>query len=84
MYSWLIIINVIFSWLINMQIINLYHPLVRQIQKWFLYLTEPVLKFIRYYVPPVQGLDFSPALLLILIELLRYIIITYLLPVAFY
>lgn len=59
----LILVRVILSFT-NM---NPYHPLVRTVYQ----LTEPVLAPIRRFMPPTVGLDFSPLIALLLLELLR-------------
>lgn len=47
-----------------------YHPLVRLVYE----LTEPVLAPIRRILPPMGGLDFSPLIALLLLDLLRRLI----------
>ena len=47
-----------------------YHPLVRLVYD----LTEPVLAPIRRILPPMSGLDFSPLIALLLLDLLRRLI----------
>lgn len=59
----LILVRVILSF-INM---DPYHPVVRTVYQ----LTEPILAPIRRFMPPTVGLDFSPLIALLLLELLR-------------
>ena len=63
LYSYVVIGSVIISW------INLprTHPAVQFFDK----ATEPVLKPIREILPPMGGLDFSPWVLLFLLQFLR-------------
>lgn len=46
--------------------IDPYHPLVRLVYD----LTEPILAPIRRILPPMSGLDFSPLIALLLLQLL--------------
>lgn len=48
-----------------------YHP----VRRWISSVVEPLLTPIRRVMPPIAGLDFSPVVLLILIQILRNIII---------
>jgi YggT family protein len=66
-YSWVVIIAAIISWVQA----NPYNPLVR-----FLYqVTEPVYQFIRRYIPTQIGMvDIAPLLLLFLLQLLELLI----------
>jgi len=62
MYSFVILARVLMSW-VN---IDPYSPLARTIYN----LTEPVLQPIRNLLPPAAGLDFSPIIAMILIQIL--------------
>ena len=61
-YTWIIIAAAVISW------VNLspYHPVVRLLRR----LTEPVLAPIRRLLPPWKtwGLDFSPMIVILLIQ----------------
>jgi YggT family protein len=63
---WLVIIAVILSYFMDP-----YHPIRRAVDS----VVEPMLAPIRRVVPLVGMLDFSPFILLLLIQLLRNIII---------
>jgi YggT family protein len=57
----LVIISVILSY-----VMDPYHP----VRRWVDSVVQPLLTPIRRVVPPVAGLDFSPLVLIILIQLL--------------
>lgn len=63
---WLVFITVILSYFMNP-----YHPVRRALDGF----VEPMLAPIRRILPPIGGLDFSPFVLLILLQLLGNIII---------
>ncbi len=62
---WLVIISVILSYFMDP-----YHPLRRGIDS----VVNPMLAPIRRILPPIGGLDFSPIVLIILIQVLSNII----------
>ncbi len=74
LYTWVIIIRALISWVSP----DPRNPIVQILRK----LTEPVLKPLRKLVPPrmTGGLDVSPILALLLIQLVRYTIIYSLSP----
>ena len=69
LYTWVIIIRALISWVSP----DPYNPIVQILRK----LTEPVLAPLRRLVPPRKtgGLDISPILAILLIQLVRYTII---------
>jgi len=67
-YSLIILARVLMSW-VN---IDPYSPLARTIVE----LTEPVLQPIRSALPPAGGLDFSPVIAIILLQVLGQFIIS--------
>jgi len=69
LYTWVIIIRALISWVSP----DPRNPIVQLLSK----LTEPVLKPLRKLVPPSMtgGIDVSPILAILLIQLVRYTII---------
>ena len=67
-YLFIIIIQVIISW-INP---NIYNPITTIMYQ----ISEPILKQIRQFIPSSGGLDFSPLVALIIINLLMILIIS--------
>jgi len=63
LYSFVVLATVILSW-VGM---DPRHPLASFVRK----LTEPLLDPIRRVVPPVGGLDFSPMILLVGLQILK-------------
>lgn len=64
--SWIVIINVVLSYFVDP-----YHPLRRALDR----IVEPMLAPIRRILPSTGMLDFSPLVLLILLQLLSTIVI---------
>jgi YggT family protein len=68
---WVVIIQVIMSWLISFNVINLHQPLVRTIWDGLTRLTEPLYRPIRSFLPNMGGLDLSPLVVLLAITFLQ-------------
>ena len=68
------IVQIIMSWLINFQVLNLRQPLVAQIWDGLNRLLEPIYSTIRRVLPPMGGLDLAPLVALIAIYAIRIIL----------
>ena len=75
LYTYVIIIVAIMSWLIAFGVINIYNSGVRAVYDGLNAVIEPLLRPIRNIVPIAGGLDISPLILIILIELIKQVII---------
>ncbi|MGH6818840.1 MAG: YggT family protein [Methylovirgula sp.] len=82
-YTYIIIIVAILSWLIAFHVINIYNDFVRSIWNALNAITEPLLRPIRQALPNLGGIDISPVILLLLIFLLEDIIERYIYPYVF-
>jgi YggT family protein len=74
--QWIILIHVIFSWLINFQVLNLRQPLVAQIWNGLNQLLEPIYSRVRRIIPGVSGIDLAPLIVLILVFFLQRLVAT--------
>lgn len=81
---WIVIIQVIMSWLISFNVINLYQPFVRQLWDGLGRLTEPVYRPIRNFLPSMGGLDLSPLIVLLAITFIKILFNDNVAPVAYY
>ena len=75
LYVFILIVTAIMSWLVAFSVINVRNDVVRQVLHTLDLLTEPALRPIRRFVPPLGGLDMSFLVLFILIQLIRVVII---------
>ena len=71
LYMYVVIVAVIASWLIAFGVLNTRNPLARQLIDILVGLTEPVFRRIRRIVPAIGGLDLSPVIVVIALQLLR-------------
>lgn len=69
-----IIAHVIMSWLINFQVLNVRQPLVGQIWYGLQRILEPLYAPIRRMLPPMQGIDLAPLVVLLGVFALRIIL----------
>jgi YggT family protein len=72
---WIIIVQAVMSWLIVFNVINTHNDFVRQILYGLNRLTEPLYRPIRRIMPDFGALDFSPLVVLLIIQILRGIVI---------
>ncbi|MBL9057032.1 MAG: YggT family protein [Rhodobacteraceae bacterium] len=73
--KWIVLANVIMSWLVNFNVVNLRQPLVAQIWNGLQRLVEPIYAPIRRILPPISGLDLAPLVVLIGIYALRIVLV---------
>lgn len=64
----LIFVWVIMSWLVSFNVINLRNPMMRQIYYAIESLLRPMIAPIQRVLPSFGGLDFSPIVLLLLLQ----------------
>jgi YggT family protein len=79
LYKWVVIAQVIMSWLVAFGVINTHNRVVAQIGEVLYRLTEPALRPIRRFLPNFGGVDISPIILLLLLWLIEREIEEYLL-----
>ncbi|WP_460272778.1 YggT family protein [Celeribacter sp. ULVN23_4] len=72
--KFVMIVQIIMSWLINFQVLNVRQPLVYQIWSGLSRLLEPIYTPIRKILPPMNGLDLAPLVAFIAIYAIERII----------
>ena len=83
LYSYVVIINVIISWLIAFNILNTQNRFVYSILELTYRLTNPFLNRIRQFLPNLGALDISPIILLLLIWFVEMCMKLYIAPMIF-
>ena len=63
-----IIISAVLSWLVAFDVINLRHPVARQIVIFLDAVTRPILRPIQRIIPPLGGFDISPIIAIIILQ----------------
>ena len=82
-YSYVVIANVIVSWLIAFNILNTQNRFVYSILEFTYKLTDPILNKIRRFLPNLGTLDISPVILLLLIWFIEMCMKLYVAPIIF-
>ncbi len=80
-YSYVIIANVVISWLIAFNILNTGNRFVYVLLDFTYRMTEPFLRRIRGYLPNLGALDISPVILLMLIWIIQMCMDYYIKPI---
>ena len=82
-YSYVVIANVIISWLIAFNVLNTQNRFVYSFLELTYRLTDPILNKIRRFLPNLGSLDISPIILLLLIWFIEMCMKLYLAPIIF-
>ncbi len=82
-YSYVVIANVIISWLIAFNILNTSNRFVYSILDFSYRLTDPILNKIRRFLPNLGAFDISPIILLLLIWFIEMCMKLYIAPIIF-
>ncbi|MBD1141404.1 YggT family protein [Pelagibacterales bacterium SAG-MED39] len=83
LYSYVVIANVVVSWLIAFNILNTQNRFVYSILELSYKLTDPILNKIRHFLPNLGSLDISPIILLLLIWFIEMCMKLYIAPMIF-
>ena len=83
LYSYVVIVNVVVSWLIAFNILNTQNRFVYSILEFSYRLTDPILNKIRHFLPNLGSLDISPIILLLLIWFIEMCMKLYIAPMIF-
>ena len=82
-YSYVVIANVIISWLIAFNVLNTQNRFVYSFLELTYRLTDPILNRIRRFLPNLGTLDISPIILLLLIWFIEMCMKLYIAPIIF-
>ena len=83
LYSYVVIANVVISWLIAFNILNTHNRFVYSILELTYRLTDPFLNRIRRFLPNLGSLDISPIILLLVIWFIEMCMKLYIAPLIF-
>ena len=83
LYSYIVIVNVLLSWLIAFNVLNTQNRFVYSILDLTYRLTNPILNKIRRFLPNLGTLDISPIILLLLIWFIEMCMKLYIAPMIF-
>lgn len=73
-YTFIIIVQVVLSWLIAFGVINTANPQATRIIDLLSKATDPVMKPVQKIIPPIGGIDISPIIVIFGIMILERVI----------
>ena len=83
LYSYVVLANVVISWLVTFNVLNTQNRFVYSILEVTYRLTDPILNRIRRFLPNLGSLDISPIILLLLIWFIEMCMKLYIAPLIF-
>ena len=82
-YTYVVIANVVISWLVAFNVLNTSNRFVYSILEFTYRLTDPFLNRIRRFLPNLGAFDISPIILLLLIWFIEMCMKLYIAPMIF-
>lgn len=73
-FTWIIVISVVISWLIAFGVLNLNNPQARNLVALLNKITDPVMRPVSRYIPPIGGIDITPIIVIFGIAILKTIV----------
>ncbi len=70
-YIWIILIQVLISWLIVFEVINIKNKQAQNLIELLKKATDPVFTPLRKYIPPIGGIDVTPIVVILGLSLLQ-------------
>ena len=83
LYIWVLIINVIMSWVVAFNVVNTSNRFVYSVLDVSHKLTDPPLNFIRRYLPNLGSIDISPIIFILALMFLRNLVFEMFAPSLF-
>lgn len=73
-YIFVIILHIGISWLIVFKVIDVNNPQARNLVALLQKATDPVMKPVQRYIPPIGGIDLTPVVVIIGLQILNSIV----------
>lgn len=74
-FFWIIIIQVVVSWLIAFDVINARNPQAANLVRLINRVTDPVYRPLRKFIPPIAGIDITPIIVILGIEIAKRVVV---------
>jgi len=75
LYIWIIIAQVILSWLVAFNVVNTSNRFVYSVGRGLYAVTEPVMGRLRRVLPTAGGIDFTPMVAIIALLFLKNVVV---------
>lgn len=73
-YIFLIVAQVAVSWLVVFKVLDIDNPQAQNLVALLKRVTDPVMKPVQKYVPPIAGIDLTPIVVIIGLQLLNSLV----------
>ena len=73
-YIFIIILHIAVSWLVIFKVLDTENPQARNLVALLQKATDPVMKPVQKYVPPIGGIDLTPVVVIIGLQILSSIV----------
>ena len=74
LYTFVIILQVVVSWLVAFGVLNMANPQSTRLVELLGKLTDPVMKPVHRYVPPIASIDITPIIVIFGIMLVERVV----------
>lgn len=74
LYIFVIILHIAVSWLIVFKVLDVENPQARNLVALLQKITDPVMKPVQKYVPPIAGIDLTPVIVIIGLQILNSVV----------
>lgn len=75
-FFWIIIAQVVLSWLVAFDVVNIKNEQAKNLIGLIQKVTDPVYKPLRKFIPAIAGIDITPIIIIIAINLLKGIVVS--------
>lgn len=73
-YIFVIIAHIAVSWLIVFKVLDIENPQAQNLVRLLAKLTDPVMKPVQKYIPPIGGIDLTPVVVIIGLQILNSLV----------
>ena len=74
LYEFVIVLAVVASWLIVFGVLSMRNQMARSLVNFLDALTDPVFRLVRRLIPSIGGIDLSPIIVFIVLEVIRRLV----------
>jgi len=74
LYIFVIVLHIAVSWLIIFKVIDVDNPQARNLVNLLQRVTDPVMKPVQKYIPPIGGIDLTPVVVIIGLQILSSLV----------
>jgi YggT family protein len=73
-YIFVIILHIAISWLVIFKVLDIENPQARNLVALLQKATDPVMKPVQKYIPPIAGIDLTPVVVIIGLQILSSLV----------